>query len=520
MMRLHDFLAFRTQLNPDADFAIFEDKTMSYREADEQSNRIANALLAQGLKKGDRIAYLSKNSMEYPVIFFGCSKAGVVPVPLNYRLAAPEWAYIINDAEAKLLLVSGEFAEGVDSVRGDLGNIDTFVSVAANAIDGYTHFADWIASESTSSPSVEVLPEDDVYQMYTSGTTGHPKGAVIRHSNIASHLYQFDASISRASGERTLVVAPLYHAAGGITFMVTIATGGTCYILEDFNPVETVRALSEEGIAHATLVPAMIQACLLMVPDVAERSYDNLKTIAYGASPISEETLKQAMNVFGCDFFQAYGMTETTAVLTVLPADAHERAVNGEPHLLLSAGRAMLGTQLKIVDDDDNEVAVNTIGEICGRGPQIMRGYWNLDEATEKALQGGWMHTGDAGRIDEEGFLYVEDRVKDMIISGGENVYPREVENCLFQHAAIADAAVIGIPSDKWGETIKAIVVLKAEQEATEEDLIAHCRANIAHFKCPTSVDYIAELPRNASGKVLKRELREKYWEGQGRGVS
>lgn len=520
MMRLHDFLEFRTQQNPDADFAIFEGSTMSYREADEQSNQVANALLGAGLKKGDRVAYLSKNSMEYPIIFLGCSKAGVVPVPLNYRLAAPEWAYIVNDAQAKLLLASAEFAEGIDSVRGDLGQIETYVSVAPDALEGYTHFSDWIASQPTTNPNCDIGPEDDVYQMYTSGTTGHPKGAVIRHTNVCSHVIQFDASIKREPGARTLVVAPLYHAAGGITFMVAMATGGTCYIMEDFHPVETVRVLSEENIVHATLVPAMIQACLVMVPDVAERNYDSVSAIAYGASPISEETLKQAMKVFGCDFFQAYGMTETTAVLTVLPGDAHERAVNGEAHLLLSAGRPMLGTQIKIVDDDDNEVPPNTIGEICGRGPQIMRGYWNLDEATEKALAGGWMHTGDAGRIDEEGFLYVEDRVKDMIISGGENVYPREVENCLFQHPTIADAAVIGIPSEKWGETIKAIVVLKEGQEATEEELIAHCRANIAHFKCPTSVDYIAELPRNASGKVLKRELREQYWEGQGRGVS
>lgn len=520
MMRLHDTLTFRTQQNPLADFAIFEGTTISYRDADEQSNQVANALIAAGLKKGDRVAYLSKNSIEYPVIFFGCSKAGVVPVPLNYRLAAPEWAYIINDAQAKMVLTSAEFAEGIDSVRGDLGNVDTYVSVTAAPIEGYTHYADWIASQPTTNPNVDIDPDDDVYQMYTSGTTGHPKGAVIRHRNVAAHLYQFDASITRNVGEKTLVVAPLYHAAGGITFMVTIATGGTCYIMEDFHPVETVRVLSEEGISHATLVPAMIQACLVMVPDVAERKYDSLNTMAYGASPISEETLKQAMSVFGCNFYQAYGMTETTAVLTVLPSEAHERAVNGEAHLLLSAGRAMLGTQLKIVDDDDNEVGPNTIGEICGKGPQIMRGYWNLEEASAKALVGGWMHTGDAGRIDEEGFLYVEDRVKDMIISGGENVYPREVENCLFQHAAIADAAVIGIPSEKWGETIKAIIVLKEGQDVSEEDLIAHCRGKIAHYKCPTSVDTIDELPRNASGKVLKRELREKYWEGHGRRVS
>ena len=241
--------------------------------------------------------------------------------------------------------------------------------------------------------------------------------------------------------------------------------------------------------------------------------------MAYGASPIAADTLTKAMDAFKCDFVQAYGMTETTAVLTTMSHDEHRRAVAGEPHLLLSAGRPLIGTDVKIVDENDDEVAPGTVGEICGKGPQLMRGYWNLDEASEAALRGGWMHTGDAGRMDEEGFLFVEDRVKDMIISGGENVYPREVENCLFQHAGVADCAVIGVPHEKWGETIKAVVCCKSGAEVSENEIIAFARERIAHYKCPTSVDFIAELPRNASGKVLKRELREKFWEGHTRKI-
>ena len=520
MMLLHDFLEYQARVQPDTDFAIFEGKSISYAEADAQANQVANALIAEGLNKGDRVGFLSKNSLEFPVLFYGCSKAGVVPVPLNYRLAAPEWSYIINDAQAKLLIVSDEYAPGIDSVRGELAQVKSYIELPGDPVDGYTAYNDWIGAQSATKPRLDISPDDDVYQMYTSGTTGHPKGAVVRHRNVVSHCLQFQTAIARAAGERTLVVAPLYHAAGSITAMVAVATGGTLFVMEDFIPPQVVDALSNEQIVHATLVPAMIQACLVMVPDAAERNYDTLRTMAYGASPISEETLRNAVNVFKCDFSQAYGMTETTAVLTVLAASDHERAMAGDTHLLLSAGRPMLGTEVKIVDDDDNELGPNEIGEICGRGPQIMKGYWNLDEASEKALKGGWMHTGDAGRIDEEGYLYVEDRVKDMIISGGENVYPREVENCLFEHAAVADAAVIGIPDEKWGETVKAIVVLKADQEATPDELIAHSRERIAHYKCPTSVEFIEELPRNASGKVLKRELREKYWEGQGRRVS
>jgi acyl-CoA synthetase (AMP-forming)/AMP-acid ligase II len=520
MMRLHDFLEYHARENPNQDFAIFGDTKLTYAEADALANQFANALIAQGLQKGDRIAYLSKNSLEYPVVFYGCSKAGVVPVPLNFRLAPPEWAYIINDSGAKLLLVSPEYAEGIDSVRDTLETVSDYVIMGSAPADGYRSFYDWIGEQSTTSPDRHIESTDELYQMYTSGTTGNPKGAVLLQEGATSQVHQFQYAIGRNPGERTLVVAPMYHAAAGITFMAAVAAGGTLYIMEDFHPVEAVRVLSEENIAHATLVPAMIQACLVMVPDAASRNYDSLRTMAYGASPIAEETLRNAISVFGCEFYQAYGMTETTAVLTILSDVDHQRALQGEPHLLLSAGRPLLGAEIKIVDDDDNTVTPGTVGEICGRGPQIMNGYWNLPEASEKALVDGWMHTGDAGRLDEEGFLYVEDRVKDMIISGGENVYPREVENCLFQHEAVADCAVIGIPDEKWGETIKAIICLKGENEPSIEEFIAFCRERIAHYKCPTSVDFIAELPRNASGKVLKKDLREKYWEGQGRRVS
>lgn len=520
MMRLHDFLDFHAREGANVDFAIFEGQTMSYSEARRMANRLAHAFIDAGLKIGDRVAYLSKNSIEYPVFFYACSKAGVVPVPLNFRLAPAEWAYIINDAGAKMAFVSPEYAEGIASVKDRLKTVSSYFVVSNDSADGYESFYEWIEGKPDTNPDRVVSPECDLYQMYTSGTTGHPKGAVLKQGAVTTQIHQFQYSIPRRKGERTLVVAPMYHAAAGITFMAAVATGGTMYIMEDFHPVEVVRVLSEENIHHSTLVPAMIQACLVMVPDAAQRKYDSLRTIAYGASPIAEEVLRKAMDVLKCEFYQGYGMTETTAVLTILSNEDHKRALNGEPHLLLAAGRPLAGTEVKIFDENDTEVPRGTIGEICGRGPQLMSGYWNLDEASEKALKGGWMHTGDAGRMDDEGFVFVEDRVKDMIISGGENVYPREVENCLFQHEAIADCAVIGIPSEKWGETIKAIVCFKDGLTASEDEIIAHCRDRIAHYKCPTSVEPIAELPRNASGKVLKRELREKYWEGQSRRVS
>jgi acyl-CoA synthetase (AMP-forming)/AMP-acid ligase II len=365
-----------------------------------------------------------------------------------------------------------------------------------------------------------VADEADAYQMYTSGTTGHPKGAVLQHRAVCSNVVQLMPIVRLGRGERYLIVAPLYHAAAAVTQFVVVASGGSLFVQEDFVPGEVVRALSEEKLTVALLVPAMIQACLVMVPDVAARRYDALRLVVYGASPIAAETLRRAMEVFQCGFVQGYGMTETSAVLTALTPADHERALADRPELLLSAGRPLLGTELRIVDEHDRPQPPGSIGEIAGRGPQLMRGYWNLAEASAAALRGGWMHTGDAGRLDEDGYLYIEDRVKDMIVSGGENVYPREVENVLFQHPAVADAAVIGVPDERWGETVKAIVVRKAGASVAAEELIEFCRARLGGYKLPRSVDFTDALPRNPSGKVLKRDLREPYWKGHTRRVS
>jgi fatty-acyl-CoA synthase len=326
--------------------------------------------------------------------------------------------------------------------------------------------------------------------------------------------------MSPQPGDRALIVAPLYHAAAAVTTFVTVQAGGTLLIQEEFVPADVVRALSEEGVAVAMLVPAMIQFCLVAVPDAKSRSYDALRLVIYGASPIAEQTLRTAIDVFGCDFIQGYGMTETTAAATYLCPDDPRRALAGEPHLLLAAGRPLLGTEVRIVDDAGTPLPIGEIGEIAVRGPQLMRCYWNLPEATAEALRDGWMHTGDAGVLDAEGYLFVQDRTKDMIVSGGENVYPREVEDVLYQHPAVAEAAVIGVPDPKWGEAVKAVVVLKPGETVTAEVLVEFGKERLAGFKCPRSIDFIDALPRNPSGKVLKRELREPYWAGHTRRVS
>jgi len=518
-VRLHDYLEYRARVAPDAIFAEFGDRQLTYGEADAAANRVANALIDCGLGAGDRFAVLSKNCIEYLLLYFGASKAGVVPVPLNYRLAPPEWSYILNDSEARLLIARGEFVPAIAELQGDLPKLERWIAIEADD-PAWERWEDFTASQSDSRPARDVTGDMDLYQMYTSGTTGRPKGAVLSQDAVCANIGQAATVFGGGNGERLLIVAPLYHAAAGLMTFVGVQAGGTIYIQEDFDPPEVVRALCEERIGFVLLVPVMIQFCLLTVPDAAERRYDDLRLIVYGASAIAEQTLRQAIDTFRCDFIQAYGMTETTAAATGLLAADHERALRGKPELLASAGRPIVGTEIRIVDEEDRPVASGTVGEILVRGPQLMRGYWNLPEATRETLRGGWMHTGDAGLLDDDGYLYIKDRVKDMIISGAENIYPREVEEAVLAHEAVVDAAVIGVPDATWGEVIKAVVVLREGATATAEEIIASCRGRLAGYKCPQSVDFIDALPRNPTGKVLKRILREPYWQGKQRRVN
>jgi acyl-CoA synthetase (AMP-forming)/AMP-acid ligase II len=522
-MRLQDNFEYYARVHPNALFAQCGNRSLTFFQANEEANRLANLLIAQGLQVGDRFAYLSKNSLEMSVLFHAAGKAGAVPVPLNYRLAPAEWAYIINDAGSKLLFAHKELAAAVDTVRSDLSTVKNCYAIDVTPPAGWEDYANAVAAQDSANiPDRGVTASSALYQMYTSGTTGRPKGAILTHGNILANLEQMRNVIATrlGRGDKVLVAAPMYHAAGTMVGMHGIHSGAGLVIHEDFVPRDVVDALANDGITTTVLVPAMIQACLVMVPDVTNRDYSTLKEIVYGASPIAEETLRAAIGTFQCDFYQAFGMTETTSSVVYLNADDHVRALKEKPELLLAAGRAIPGTDIRIVDENDDEVAVGEVGEIIARGPQIMQGYWNMDEATAEALRDGWMHTGDAASIDAEGYVYIQDRIKDMIVSGGENVYPREVENALFEHPELTDAAVFGIPSEKFGEDVMATVVAKEGANLSEQDIIDFCRTKLGGYKIPRKVDFMDELPRNASGKVLKKDLREPHWRGHTRRVS
>ena len=523
-MRLHDYLEYYAGIQPDKVFSEYISsagkEVITYAEANQRANKMAHALMASGLEREDRMAYLSRNSTDMVLMYFASAKAGIVPVPLNYRLAPKEWLYIINDAEAKMLISDIEYVDSIQSIHNELQHTRGFVSLNGSAENWQEHEA-WLVEHGSANLDLSISENDQLYQMYTSGTTGLPKGAMISHRAIDANLGQIARVFDLQQGaERMLVVAPLYHAGAGVLSMAGISMGATLIIHQDFDPVATVSSIVDDAITVAGLVPAMIQACLVGVPNIESWKFPSLKRMLYGASPIAAETLREAIEIFQCDFVQVFGMTETSALATALMPEDHRRALNGEPQLLLSAGKPAVGTRVKIVDENDNEVARNTIGELAIFGPQLMTGYWHLEEASAKSLKDGWMHTGDAATMDEEGFIFIQDRIKDMIVSGGENVYPREVENALFEHPGIADAAVIGIPSEKWGEAILGVIVVKDGHDLSSDELIEFCRERLAGYKVPRHFDFTEELPRNASGKVLKKDLREPYWEGIDRRVS
>lgn len=520
-MRFHDYFEYHADLRPQIPFLIEGDREVSYAEAETLANRIANAMISAGLKRGDRIAYLGKNSIEHALVYVAASKAGLIPIPLNYRLAPKEWEYILNHSGARALFASEEFMGGIDTIRSALANADLFVSVGVSR-DGWLNWDGFLDDASDTRPELPITPQDLIYIMYTSGTTGLPKGVMISHSNLLSLLDQAMTATSarRSPGERALIVTPLYHAAGAVRIFTAAVNGTTCVLMDQFDPETLIEALRKYRINTINMVPAIIQMLLEKVPGIEQMRFDDLRVIYYGAAPISVPLLQRTTQVFKCDLIQGYGLTEATGGLTYLNEYDHGKALEGAAHLLESAGKAAVGCKLKICDSEGRELPRGEIGEIVAKGPNVMQGYWSDPAATKAVLsEEGWLRTGDAGMIDDEGYLYLKDRVKDMIVSGGENIYPVEVENALAEHPEIAEAAVIGVPDEKYGETVMAVCVLRPGATLSAENVIAHCRKHIGGYKVPRKVAFLDELPRNPSGKVLKRELRKPYWDGAGRQV-
>jgi len=507
-MNLTGLLRDRAAAHPDRIAYVYEDQRVTFAEFDRRVDRVANALRASGVRPGDRVAILDKNSLPYVELLFAAARAGAVQVPVNYRLAPDEVAYIVGNAEAKVLVAGAEFEPVLDAIADRLDHTEHLIVVGGTGT--YEDYATWSDTEDTRQDEAgEVF-----VQLYSSGTTGLPKGVMLTHDNFLAMLPLADDLWDVRTDSRLMVAMPMYHVAGCTLAVCVVYAGIPGVIMREPDPVAIAKAIEAHRVTHIFLVPVLLML-MQQIPQVRETDMSSLQLLLYGASPISDEVLQGAMRLLpGTDFMQVYGLTETTGAITYLPPADHKPGGR-----LRSAGIANPTTELKIIDPaTGDELPSGQVGEILSRTPQNMRGYWALDQATQATLlPGGWLRTGDAGYLDEDGYLFIHDRVKDMIISGGENIYPAEVENVLMGHPAVADCAVIGVPDQKWGETPKAIVVL--DGEATERELIDYCRERLAHFKCPTSAEFTETIPRNPTGKVLKRQLRAPYWEGESRSV-
>ena len=512
---LADIVRTHARQRPDTAALVHRGRTTSYANLDHAASCVAQGLIADGIRPQRRVAHLDKSSDLFFELLFGVAKASAVMVSVNWRLAPPEVLHIVNDAEAEILFVGEEFFPVVEQIRGELKTVRKIV-----ALDGrhaaWHSFTDWRDRHPATDPKLPARPSDTAVQFYTSGTTGLPKGAELTNTNFSSMMGLWTEDWLLAPGVPNLVCLPMFHIGGAGWGIAGLFAGATNHVVREFVPTEILQIIERERLQVMLLVPAMI-LFLVQAPQIRETDLSSLGLIVYGAAPIPAELLKQAMAVFPCGFQQVYGLTETTGAITLLPPSDHDP---NDARKLLSCGYAQKGVELRIVGDDGTDLPPDSVGEIAVRSSQVMGGYWKLPEATQRAVQGDWFFTGDAGYLDAKGYLYIYDRVKDMIVSGGENIYPAEVESALFGHPAVADVAVIGVPDERWGETVKAVVVKKKDAEVTPAELIGWARERIAGYKLPKSVDFIDALPRNPTGKILKRELRKTYWGDKQRQVN
>ena len=508
---------------PDNLAVIYKDVRRTFRDLNQRVNQLANGLLRLGITKGDRIGMLLRNCCEFIEIDFALSKTGMVRVPLNARLTGSDHEYMLNDSGANTLIFGEEFSHTVQAMKPNLKTVKKFIQVSeerskGNLLEAYD-YEDLMKNSPIDEPLGEMEEEDLHTLFYTSGTTGKPKGAMLTQKSWANVAINLILDYGPVTEEDVILnLQPLSHGAGFFVLPFFIR-GATNALVPEFKPSLVFETIERERVTVLKLVPTMLYQ-LMESPEKIRYDLSSLHSIIYGGSPIAVPRLVEAIQFFGKKLAQLYGQAEAPMCITTLSKKDH--LIEGPEEVvkrLSSAGKACANVEVRIVDENGKEVKTGEVGEVIARGYHNMKGYWNLPEATAEVLKNGWVHTGDLGYSDSKGFIFLVDRKRDVIISGAFNIYPKEIEDVIVTHPKIKEVAVIGVPDEKWGEAVKAVVVPKKGAQVTEQEIIDYCRDHMASFKKPKTVDVIEELPRNPYGKILKTALREPYWKGFDRRV-
>lgn len=503
-----------TRRFPDRVVSRFGDMAMTYRELDGRINRLVNGLLGLGVEKGDRVAFFSRNCHTYLEGLLGAAKGGFALTTINFMLKEKELAYILQNSDAKAIIFQSEFAPLIKAASTDCPKLKHFVAFG-EPVDSVISYEKLLSSSSDEDPHVPIGEDDTLLLVYTSGTTGKPKGVMLSHRNVVFNAIDSITGVELTQDTINLNVCPLYHVAASVlqTFS-TYYIGGTSVTVEQFDPRALLECIEREQVTFTFLVPTMIFR-ILELTGTEDYNLSSLRKVGYGAAPMPLDRLKKAIPLFGPVLFQGYGLTESTANVVILRPEDHDLGAPEERLARLkSCGREHSNHEIRVVGPDDRELPPGEVGEIALKSPSVMEGYWKNPEATRDAIRDGWLYTGDMAYMDADRYIYIVDRKNDLIISGGENVYPKEIEEVLFSHPAILEAAVCGVPHPDWGEVPKAFVVLREGHKATADEIIAHCKQNLARYKCPKEVMFLKELPKTASGKITRAGVKRLYVTG------